>query len=539
MAQPFTDRFDKLIAPRSSAGLDAYQYGMVRMTVMLQATAVALISFGLLLRAISGASALLDRTVLILTILLAVCLFAFSRHGHYKITNTLILALGTAALLGLAVFNAPGYKNAFYYLIILVLMTGLTITPVVAITVFALHVVSMTVIALVVPGYDLASMVSGPLTFYVVSTPLLLMLLYALSTVVQRDISRSEADSAHYRMIFSEAYDGILLLDMDGTILDANEAAARLHGYSREDLLKLSVADLKTPDRRDEPANRSYRFETVSVKADGTAFPLEVTQVPIQHEGQLVRLAIVRDITEQKKAKAAIEQYAAELEERNRELDAFTYTVAHDLKNPLNAVRGFAEIIDLVKDREQMVTENLVYMMRSLNLMNNIINDLLMLSRLRHADEVVEAVDMRLAAHAAIERTRPQIEERGARVVIDGELPQALGYMPWIETVFVNLIGNAVKYIGTDNPDPLIRIRAANHNGSIRYEVVDNGIGVDPTRAEKLFEMFERDNLVEAEGTGLGLSIVKRIVTRLKGETGVEPNPIDGSTFWFTLPPTP
>ncbi len=537
MTESLTDGFSKLIQSPASTRLDAYQRGMVRLTIAIQIATVVLLSLGLALRALSGVNSLLDRTVMILNIVLALCLYVFSRRGLYAVTNTLILVVGTAALFGLAVFEAPGYENAFYYLIILVLMTGLTSRPAMAISVFVLHLIGMTAVALIVPGYDLTRMVNGPLTFYMVGTPLLLVLLYTLNTVIRRDIIRNEADAAHYRMMFSEAYDGILLLHVNGTILDANETAARLYGYRREDLLRLSVRDLKPLDRQDQQPNRKYRFETISARADGTSFPLEVTQVPIRHEGGIARLAILRDISKQKQAQQAIEQYAIELEERNRELDAFTYTVAHDLKNPLNAVRGFAEIIEMVRDREEMVAENLTYMMRSINLMNNIINDLLMLSRLRHADEVIEPVDMTLAAYAAVERTHPQIEERGARVIIEGDLPQALGYMPWIETVFVNLIGNAVKYIGTDNPDPLVRIRAATHNGHLRYEVIDNGIGVDPGRADKLFELFERDNRMEADGTGLGLSIVKRIVTRLKGEAGIEPNPVKGSIFWFTLPP--
>lgn len=117
-----------------------------------------------------------------------------------------------------------------------------------------------------------------------------------------------------------------------------------------------------------------------------------------------------------------------------------------------------------------------------------------------------------------------------------GDFPTVLGNAAWLEEVFANLVDNAIKYIGEQNPEPRIVIRGQQEGTHARYEVSDNGRGIQPEDLPKLFEMFTRFHNREAKGSGLGLSIVRRIIGRLGGEIGVESEPGAGSAFWFTLP---
>jgi signal transduction histidine kinase len=230
-------------------------------------------------------------------------------------------------------------------------------------------------------------------------------------------------------------------------------------------------------------------------------------------------------------------EYAAELEARNQELDAFSHAVAHDLRNPIGVILGH---IDMLKDYENVPEELSAHHQEietSAESAIQIVKSLWLLTEVRTADEVSTDLDVRPLVEAAIRHLQGPIEDKGIEVLIEGDMPPVSGYGPWLEEVFTNLIGNAVKYIGKDNPDPRIQIRGFRQEGEVRYEVQDNGIGIAEEHHAALFEMFTRFHRDVANGLGLGLSIVNRIVTKLGGRVGVESAPGKGSTFWFVLPP--
>ncbi len=232
---------------------------------------------------------------------------------------------------------------------------------------------------------------------------------------------------------------------------------------------------------------------------------------------------------------ATIQRYAAELEARNRELDSFSHTVAHDLRSPLALIQGYLGLAadeELTPEARQFVEEAI----GAAHKMNSMIEALLLFAQVRNGAEVHTEVDLNDVVQAAIERFHVQIEERGIEVSVQPDLPLALGYAPWVEEVVANLVSNAIKYIGRENTAPRIAVRAARNGDVIRCEVQDNGVGINPEDQKRLFEMFARFHHREAQGFGLGLSIVARIVTRLGGQVGVESAPGQGSTFWFTLP---
>jgi two-component system sensor histidine kinase/response regulator len=249
-------------------------------------------------------------------------------------------------------------------------------------------------------------------------------------------------------------------------------------------------------------------------------------------------LRALRYAIERKFAEEEIRRHVQQLEERNQELDAFSYIVAHDLKGPLSLVTGYTDLL-LSEGPESIPPEQLAWLEvikdQSLR-MQNIISSLLLLAQLRDADDIIEIVNMQPIIQSSLDYLDRWLTERGVRVEVGDPLPPVLGHAPWLEAVLTNLLSNAIKYIGHDNTDPRIFIRGYQQGQVVRYEVEDNGIGIDRKHRDRLFEMFTRAHPEEAEGIGLGLSIVKRIIVKLNGYVNVESEPGAGSTFWFILP---
>ena len=278
----------------------------------------------------------------------------------------------------------------------------------------------------------------------------------------------------------------------------------------------------------------SYGFEqAVAFNGDRAFFRVKILPI-VDTEDTLI---VVDDITDLKQAEEVAQHYAAELESRNQELDAFSHTVAHDLKTPLSAIKMISDmLIECDLDNLNPKTQELIFAINASSIkMDKMISSLLLLSRLRSAEEVVAEVDVRLVVQSVVERLQNEIQDKQAIIEVDDNLPQVLGYGPWLEEVFANLISNALKYAQEDH-NPHIAICGFFQNGFVRYKIQDNGVGIDPRDQAHLFEMFSRFHPEKASGHGLGLSIVHRIVTKLNGHVGVESKPGGGSVFWFELP---
>lgn len=248
-------------------------------------------------------------------------------------------------------------------------------------------------------------------------------------------------------------------------------------------------------------------------------------------------LSLQREIAERKLVEEALRRQTAELEARNAELDAFAHTVAHDLKTPLTAVVGFSDLLQ--KRYSQIPVEKLgdtlSIIAQNGRRMANIIDEMLLLASVRQMSEVpVTLLDMGSIVDAARERLVDMFREHAVQIDMPEVWPTAYGYGPWIEEVWVNYLSNAIKYGGTP---PYITVGAASHSpGVVCFWVRDNGKGLTEEEQSHLFTMFTRLRQTSVEGYGLGLSIVQRIVTRLKGEVGIESIAGQGSTFFFTLP---
>jgi signal transduction histidine kinase len=244
---------------------------------------------------------------------------------------------------------------------------------------------------------------------------------------------------------------------------------------------------------------------------------------------------------ERKRIEETLRQRTAELTARNRELDAFAHTVAHDLRNPLSLTLGFAEFL---REHHGTMTVGEVddladRIVRSGKKVDAILDGLLLLASVRKADVSTGPLDMASITEDVIERLGPRITEAGAEIIVPGTWPVVNGYGPWVEEVWFNYVSNALKY-GGERPRVELGVEvkdAADAASSMAcFWVRDDGPGIAPEDQARLFTPFERLGQARIEGHGLGLSIVQRIVKRLDGEVGVDSRPGGGSTFYFTLP---
>lgn len=248
-----------------------------------------------------------------------------------------------------------------------------------------------------------------------------------------------------------------------------------------------------------------------------------------------------------------LRQRTTELAARNEELDAFTHSVAHQLKNPLSYVTGYASILEAEIETlsPDSVREFVRTMDRSARRMSEIIDGLLLLAHVRQEEVESEPLDMEDVVTEAQHRLNGTLEKYSAEIITPEMWPEALGYRPWVEEVWVNYISNAIKYGG--NPEegipPRVELgfedeelegkKRRDRHGSepqIRFWVRDNGSGLAPEEQDQLFVPFKRLHLNRAKGHGLGLATVRRIVEKLGGRVEVESEVGRGSVFSFTLP---
>ena len=380
--------------------------------------------------------------------------------------------------------------------------------------------------------------------------------------VLQRHLAeRQKAGRSLARLaaIVESSDDAILSKGLDGIIQTWNAGAQRLLGYRAEEVIGQPITLLLPPERMQEEqqivdrllgGQRVEHLETVRVTKDGGRVEVSVTVSPLKGaDGQIIGASkIIHDITERKRAEEELRRLKDELEYRvelrtaelaasNGELEAFSYTVSHDLRAPLRHITSFVALLD--EEAQASLNEQCRHYMQNISeaaqRMGHLIDDLLTFSRIGRAAMTVRPVGLRRLVDEARTELASETDGRAIDWQI-GPLPEVSGDPTLLRSVMVNLLSNAIKY--TRHRDAArIDVGCREEAGEVVCFVRDNGAGFDMKFADKLFGVFQRLHRAEDfDGTGIGLASVRRAVQRHGGRTWAEGELARGATFYFSLP---
>lgn len=354
-----------------------------------------------------------------------------------------------------------------------------------------------------------------------------------------------------------------LIVDWSGRIVFVNRPTESWFGYRREELIGQKI-EVLVPERhrsahsgnragfiaQPRPRPMGAGLELFARRKDGTEFPVDISLWPLEREGGLFVLAAIRDMTEQKRlqeelarerrelvqARQELERTVADLKRSNAELEQFAYVSSHDLQEPLRMVASYTQLLakrykgKIDADADEFIG----YAVDGANRMQKLIQDLLAYSRVTTQGHAFQWVDCHALLEEVLRNLRLAVEESRAVVTPDISLT-VMADRSQLGQVFQNLIGNAIKFRGPE--PPWIHMSVERKGAEWRFAIRDNGIGIEPQYADRIFVVFQRLHDREAyPGTGIGLAICKKIIERHGGRIWVESQLGKGATFYFTLP---
>jgi PAS domain S-box-containing protein len=384
----------------------------------------------------------------------------------------------------------------------------------------------------------------------IVGSVVALALLAVTGVLYWREAERGTRAELKSQRLIEAAPDAIIVANARGEILLANHQMELLFGYTSAELLGQPV-EMLIPGRfrRVHPKHRR-NFHSVpsarpmgtgmtlfGLRRDGSEFPVEISLSPLEtEEGPLV-VSAIRNVAERLKAQEDLRRRTEDLEAVNRELEAFTYSVSHDLRAPLRHIDGFSRIL-VDEHSGQFPPEALRYLTRireATRQMGNLVDDLLNLSRVGRQPLALQRTNL----NALLAKIKMDLSAE----ISDRQVDWHIAVLPTVECdpglikqVFFNLLANAVKFTRPQQ-GARIEIGLTEGNGQPAIFVRDNGVGFDMKYADKLFGVFQRLHRQEDfEGTGVGLATVERILRKHGGRIWVQAEPGSGATFYFTLP---
>jgi PAS domain S-box-containing protein len=349
-----------------------------------------------------------------------------------------------------------------------------------------------------------------------------------------------------FSRLFEEAHDSIFIFDLEGYFLDINQKATEILGYTEEEFKSMTIWDLLRPSEISDSKSKLQTilrgekipvFERTLVAKDGSLIPFENSVFTVKDENGQIKFiqSILRDLRERKEAEKKLQKSLNDLERSNEELLQIVYVTSHDLQEPLRMVASFTQLLEkrYSDQLDDTAREFIQFAVDGANRMQNLINALLMYSRVRTCGKPFQSIDCMEVLGQALINLKQAIEENHA-IVTNDELPTVIVDEDQLVQLFQNLISNALKFRKDDLPH--IHISAIRSDEEIIFSIQDNGIGIDPAYQEKIFIIFQRLNGHRFPGTGIGLAICKKIVERHAGRIWVESEPGKGSTFYFTIP---
>jgi PAS domain S-box-containing protein len=377
---------------------------------------------------------------------------------------------------------------------------------------------------------------------------------------IESELRRSEET---YRLMVARVKDyAIFLIDPTGHIMTWNEGAKQTKGYSQEEIVGKHFSIFYTQEDLDDgkPARElviatqtgKYEEEGWRVKKDGSVFWANIVLTAVYNqEKKLIGFAkVTRDLSERKaserelkesrdqyrKLTAELRKINEELSYTNRELEQFTSIVSHDLQEPVRTVKSFLQLIQEKLERKEY-NNLLIYVNKAIeasNRMRELIQNLLSYSQLTKEEITEKPVDVKELISRSLQNLKASIDLANAQIIINTEIETIQGDPVQLIQLIQNLVSNALKF--TNQSSPKILINCLKENDHVKFSVTDNGIGIDRSDSEKIFEIFRRlHTKKEYPGTGIGLAICKKIVDRHKGRIWPESQPGEGTTFHFTL----
>jgi PAS domain S-box-containing protein len=354
------------------------------------------------------------------------------------------------------------------------------------------------------------------------------------------------------RALIANAQDMICALGAEGNFVKVNPASLKILGYAPDELVGRQLVEMVAPEEADNlreviesliTVQSVNEFESCCVHKDGSKVNLLWSTSWVEEENLL--FCVARDITERKRAEernkelhARLEQHSAQLQEANKELESFSYSVSHDLRAPLRHIDGFVSLLEK-KSAASLNDEGRRYVRvisESAKQMGHLIDDLLAFSRMGRAEMRKTIVNMQKLVEDVRRDLHQEVGERQITWEIEN-LPEVQADPAMIRLVLTNLLSNAIKYT---RPCKDAVIEIGNRNDGVNMTVFfvrDNGVGFDMRYLDKLFGVFQRLHRPdEFEGTGIGLANVRRIIIRHGGSTWAEGKIDQGATFFFSLP---
>ncbi len=375
----------------------------------------------------------------------------------------------------------------------------------------------------------------------------------------EKDVRESEE---RYRMLFDRAPDSIVIIgvegDESGRVMAANQAAADQHGYTVDEIVRLSINDLNTPETNKFSrglmasiiAGEWLTFELWHQKKDGTQFPIEVHAGLIKIGGKKYILGFDRDITQRKITEETdhlhmeqirqlndeLNRKAIDLVAANSELETFNYSVSHDMRGPLTRISGYCQLLlDDDCTLDPGVREYIARIYESEIWLNEMIDALLQLGQLTRVEIVSGSVNLSVIADEVLKEMALENPDHTVRTRVESDIIVAGDYR-LLKMAMINLLGNAWKY-SSHKSDAVIEFGVKQGDSGPVYYVRDNGDGFDMKDVDKLFRVFTRlHDSSQFIGTGIGLATVQRIIFRHGGSIWAEAESGMGATFFFTLP---